>query len=161
MRLGCDSKPLNASRYAVGFRGLRRPARPTRSLRAPRRHGFDARAFARALTACGQNHVGPANVLSGDSRPPASTRRREPTVGQEAVSSRSRRRRLARSQRSLPRHGRLNTALCLSAEGVATTKQRFDRAVGPAAAHCRPNATAISAIFQRNKIAPMAQVLGK
>ena len=32
-------------------------------------------------------------------------RRREPTVGQEAVSSRSRRRRPVRSQRPLPRHG--------------------------------------------------------
>ena len=63
-------------------------------------------------------------------------RRREPTVGQEAVSSRSRMRRLVRSQWFTPRHGRLNTACCLSAEGVATTKQRLDRAVGPAAAPC-------------------------
>ena len=63
-------------------------------------------------------------------------RRREPTVGQEAVSPRSRMRRLVRSQWFTPRHGRLNTACCLSAEGVATTKQRLDRAVGPAAAPC-------------------------
>ena len=63
-------------------------------------------------------------------------RRREPTVGQEAVSPRSRMRRLVRSQWLTPRHGRLNTACCLSAEGVATTKQRLDRAVGPAAAPC-------------------------
>ena len=63
-------------------------------------------------------------------------RRREPTVGQEAVSSRSRMRRLVRSQWFTPRHGRLNAACCLSAEGVATTKQRLDRAVGPAAAPC-------------------------
>ena len=61
-------------------------------------------------------------------------RRREPTVGQEAVSPRSRMRRLVRNQRFLPRHGRLNAALCLRAEGVATTKQRLDRAVGPEAA---------------------------
>ena len=45
-----------------------RPARPTRSLRAPHRHDFDARAFTRALYAGGQNHAGPANVLSGASR---------------------------------------------------------------------------------------------
>ena len=41
-------------------------------------------------------------------------RRREPTVGQEAVSSRSRMRRLVRSQWFTPRHGRLNAACCLS-----------------------------------------------
>ena len=85
-------------------------------------------------------------------------RRREPTVGQEAVSPRSRMRRLVRSQWFTPRHGSalaslgllaslrvasplarrlwLNTACCLSVEGVATTKQRLDRAVGPAAAPC-------------------------
>ena len=85
-------------------------------------------------------------------------RRREPTVGQEAVASRSRMRRLVRSQWFTPRHGSalaslgvfaslwvanprkgrlwLNTACCLSVEGVATTKQRLDRAVGPAAAPC-------------------------
>ena len=63
-------------------------------------------------------------------------RRREPTVGQEAVSPRSRMRRLVRSQWLTQRHGRLNTACCLSVEGVATTKQRLDRAVGPAAAPC-------------------------
>ena len=63
-------------------------------------------------------------------------RRREPTVGQEAVSPRSRMRRPVRSQWLTPRHGRLNTACCLSVEGVATTKQRLDRAVGPAAAPC-------------------------
>ena len=45
-----------------------RPARPTRSLRAPHRHDFDARAFTRALYADGQNHAGPANVLSCASR---------------------------------------------------------------------------------------------
>jgi len=45
-----------------------RPARPTRSLRTPHRHDFDARAFTRALYAGGQNHSGPANVLSGASR---------------------------------------------------------------------------------------------
>ena len=45
-----------------------RPARTTRSLRAPLRHDFDARAFTRALYAGGQNHAGPANVLSCDSR---------------------------------------------------------------------------------------------
>ena len=45
-----------------------RPARPTRSLRAPHRHDFDARAFTRALCAGGQNHAGPANVLSCASR---------------------------------------------------------------------------------------------
>ena len=63
-------------------------------------------------------------------------RRREPTVGQEAVASRSRMRRLVRRQWLTQRHGRLNTACCLSVEGVATTKQRLDRAVGPAAAPC-------------------------
>jgi hypothetical protein len=63
-------------------------------------------------------------------------RRREPTVGQEAVSSRSRMRRPVRSQWLMQRHGRLNTACCLSAKGVAKTKQRFDRAVGPAVAPC-------------------------
>ena len=85
-------------------------------------------------------------------------RRREPTVGQEAVSPRSRMRRLVRSQWLAQRHGSalaslgvfaslwvanprkgrlwLNTACCLSVEGVATTKQRLDRAVGPAAAPC-------------------------
>ena len=81
-------------------------------------------------------------------------RRREPAVGQEAVSSRSRMRRPVRSQWLTQRHDRLNTACCLSAKGVAKTKQRFDRAVGPAAAHCRQNASAISAIFQRNKSHP-------
>ena len=45
-----------------------RPARPTRSLRAPHRHDFDARAFTRALYAGGQNHAGPASMLSCDSR---------------------------------------------------------------------------------------------
>ena len=45
-----------------------RPARPTRSLRAPHRHDFDARAFTRALYAGGQNHAGPANLLSCASR---------------------------------------------------------------------------------------------
>ena len=45
-----------------------RPARPTRSLRAPHQHDFDARAFTRALYAGGQNHAGPANVLSCASR---------------------------------------------------------------------------------------------
>ena len=55
------------------YRGLRRPARPNRSSRAPHRHDFDARAFTRALYRGGRNHVGPANVLSCDSRPPAST----------------------------------------------------------------------------------------
>ena len=57
-------------------------------------------------------------------------RRREPTVGQEAVSTRSRKRRPVRSQWSPSRQGRLKTAYCLSARGVATAKQRFDRAVG-------------------------------
>lgn len=61
-------------------------------------------------------------------------RRREPTVGQEAVSTRSRKRRPVRSQWSPPRQGRLKTACCLSARGVATAKQRFDRAVGTAGA---------------------------
>ena len=61
-------------------------------------------------------------------------RRREPTVGQEAVSTRSRKRRSVRSQWFLPRHGRLKTACCLSVRGVATAKQRFDRAVGTAGA---------------------------
>ena len=41
-----------------------RPARPTRSLRAPHQHDFDARAFTRALYAGGQNHAGPANMLA-------------------------------------------------------------------------------------------------
>jgi hypothetical protein len=45
-----------------------RPARPTRSLRAPHRHDFDARAFTRALCAGSQNHAGPANLLSCASR---------------------------------------------------------------------------------------------
>ena len=45
-------------------------------------------------------------------------------------------RRLVRSQWFTPRHGRLNSACCRSAEGVATTKQRLDRAVGPAAVPC-------------------------
>ena len=61
-------------------------------------------------------------------------RRREPTVGQEAVSTRSSKRRPVRSQWSPPRQGRLKTACCLSARGVATAKQRFDRAVGTAGA---------------------------
>ena len=63
-------------------------------------------------------------------------RRREPAVGQEAVSSRSRMRRPVRSKWLTQRHGRLNTACCLIAKGVAKTKQRFDRAVGPAVAPC-------------------------
>ena len=108
--------------------------------------------------------------------PRPSARRREPTVGQEAVSSRSRRRRLVRNQRSLPRHGSalaslgllaslwvasplarrlwLKTALCLSAEGVATTKQRFDRAVGLEAARCAQMRPLPRRFLQRNKIAP-------
>ena len=45
-----------------------RPARPTRSLRAPHRHDFDARAFTRALYAGSQNHAGPASLLSCASR---------------------------------------------------------------------------------------------
>jgi len=170
---------------------LSRPARPTRSSRAPHRHDFDARAFTRALYRGGRNHVGPANMLSCASRlqdpspchgtrpraafaskrqakadSPATAprqrhrahrvdgvrddagkaqgaaalrrkaregrvkghgrfmhaagylntcceklgvadaaRRREPAVGQEAVSSRSRMRRLVRSQWLSPRHG--------------------------------------------------------
>ena len=140
---------------------MSRPARPTRSSRAPRRHDFDARAFTRALYRGGRNHVGPANMLSCASRlqdpspchgtrpraafatkrqakadSPATARRREPAVGQEAVSSRSRMRRPVRSQWLTQRHDRLNTACCLSAKGVAKTKQRFDRAVGPAVAPC-------------------------
>ena len=79
-------------------------------------------------------------------------RRREPTVGQEAVSTRSRKRRPVRSQWSPPRQGRLKTACCLSARGVATAKQRFDRAVGTAGAPFSKYKN--SSFFQRNKIAP-------
>ena len=61
-------------------------------------------------------------------------RRREPTVGQEAVSTRSRKRHPVRNQWFTPRQGRLKTACCLSEKGVATAKQRFDRAVGTAGA---------------------------
>ena len=61
-------------------------------------------------------------------------RRREPIVGQEAVSARRRKRRAVRNQWSQPRHGRLNQADCLSVKGVTTPKQRFDRAVGPVVA---------------------------
>ena len=79
--------------------------------------------------------------------------RREPTVGQEEVSTRSRKRRLVRSQWFLPRHGRLKSAYCLSAKGVATAKRRFDRAVGtagePFSKYKNPS------FFQRNKIAPV------
>ena len=71
-----------------------------------------------------------------DERLAKAARRREPAVGQEAVSSRSRMRRPVRSQWLTQRHDRLNTACCLSAKGVAKTKQRFDRAVGPAVAPC-------------------------
>ena len=54
----------HSARFAAHFvRGI-----PTRSLRAPHRHDFDARAFTRALYAGGQNHTGPANVLSCASR---------------------------------------------------------------------------------------------
>ena len=60
--------------------------------------------------------------------------RREPTVGQEAVSTRSRKRHPVRNQWFTPRQGRLKTACCLSEKGVATAKQRFDRAVGTAGA---------------------------
>ena len=79
-------------------------------------------------------------------------RRREPTVGQEAVSTRSRKRRSVRSQWSPPRQGRLKTACCLSARGVATAKQRFDRAVGTTGAPFSKYKN--SSLFQRNKIAP-------
>ena len=82
-------------------------------------------------------------------------RRREPTVGQEAVSPRSRMRRLVRSQWFTPRHGRLNTACCLSAEGVATTKQRLDRAVGPAAAPCAQIPPRPQRFFNELKSHPM------
>ena len=64
-------------------------------------------------------------------------RRREPTVGQEAVSTRSRKRHPVRNQWFTPRQGRLKTACCLSEKGVATAKQRFDRAVGTAGAPLR------------------------
>ena len=52
----------------AGCEAYARPARATRSLRAPHRHDFDARAFTRALYAGSQNHAGPANLLSRDSR---------------------------------------------------------------------------------------------
>ena len=84
-------------------------------------------------------------------------RRREPTVGQEAVSTRSRKRRPVRSQWSPPRQGRLKTACCLSARGVATAKQRFDRAVGTAGAPFSKYKN--SSFFQRNKIAKDAATL--
>ena len=93
-----------------------------------------------------------------DERLAKAARRREPAVGQEAVSSRSRMRRPVRSQWLTQRHGSalaslgllaslrvasplarrlwLNTACCRSAKGVAKTKQRLDRAVGPAVAPC-------------------------
>ena len=54
----------HSARFAAHFvRGI-----PTRSLWAPHQHDFDARAFTRALYAGGQNHAGPANVLSCASR---------------------------------------------------------------------------------------------
>ena len=53
---------------AVECEAYARPARTTRSLRAPHRHDFDARAVTRALYAGSQNHVGPANMLSRASR---------------------------------------------------------------------------------------------
>ena len=87
-------------------------------------------------------------------------RRREPTVGQEAVSSRSRMRRLVRSQWLTPRHGRLNTACCLSAKGVATTKQRLDRAAGPAVALCAQIRTRPQRFFNELKSHPFATGVG-
>jgi hypothetical protein len=56
-----------------------------------------------------------------------------------------------------PRKGRLwlKTAYCLSAKGVATAKQRFDRAVGTAGAPFGKYKKSI--FFQRNKIAPISQ----
>ena len=69
-RSSASSRPArysNGSAVAEG-EAYARPARPTRSLQAPRRHDFDARAFTRALYAGSQNHAGPANVLSGASR---------------------------------------------------------------------------------------------
>ena len=124
---------------------------------------------------------GPQTPLSCASRPPASTRRvrraaRGPAVGQEAVSSRSRRRRLVRSQWFPPRHGSpslslrvgsctarttdkrrlwLKTAFCLSAKGVATTKQRFDRAAGPRAAPCARTRPQTRRLFSKLKSHPV------
>ena len=60
-RFGSEAVERMSEAYA-------RPARPTRSLRAPHQHDFDARAFTRALYAGSQNHAGPANVLSCASR---------------------------------------------------------------------------------------------
>ena len=61
-------------------------------------------------------------------------RRREPIVGQEAVSARRRKRHAVHNQWSQPRQVRLDPADCLSVKGVTTPKQRFDRAVGPVVA---------------------------
>ena len=105
-------------------------------------------------------------------------RRREPAVGQEAVSSRSRMKRPVRSQLLPQRHGSalaslgllaslrvasplarrlwLNTACCLSAKGVAKTKQRFDRAVGPAVAPCAQMQPQPQRFFNELKSHPMA-----
>ena len=66
------SDPVGSDRCAAASppdgEACARPARPTRSLRAPHQHDFDARAFTRALCAGSQNHAGPANLLSCASR---------------------------------------------------------------------------------------------
>ena len=87
-------------------------------------------------------------------------RRREPTVGQEAVSPRSRMRRLVRSQWLTQRHGRLNTACCLSLAGVAPTKHRLDRADGPAGTPCAQMPPRPQRFFNELKSEPEA-VLGE
>ena len=61
----------HSARFAAHFvRGI-----PTRSLRAPHQHDFDARAFTRALCAGSQNHAGPATCSRAPVGSPASTLR--------------------------------------------------------------------------------------
>ena len=60
------------SEAVVECEACARPARPTRSLRAPHRHDFDARAFTRALYASSQNHTGPATCSRAPVGSPAS-----------------------------------------------------------------------------------------
>ena len=130
------SGPRTCSRATVGLRP-RRSKPPSDPRRTEVQAGGDALAPPQRGVRMRHHRTAQERGMKAEWEANAdAARRREPTVGQEAVSPRSRMRRLVRSQWFTPRHGRLNTACCLSAEGVATTKQRLDRAVGPAAAPC-------------------------
>jgi len=122
------------------FEAYARPARTTRNLRAPLQHGFDARVFTRALSAEGQNHVGPANSLSCDSRPPASPHQTRPGPCCRGDFSLAQRDARAPAQRAgLPRRGRSRetwTGVMLEGCQRQHRSEQPDGALIPASVYC-------------------------